>query len=369
MKRKLTPGKPKSLPARDEAHASAELVGDVVRMIQDARSAVAAAANATLTLLYWRIGQRIHSEVLKGERAEYGEQIVVSLARQLEAEHGRGFSSKNLRHMLRFAEAFPGIEIVSTLSRQLAWSHFLEIIYLKDDLKRDFYAEMCRLERWSVRTLRQRVGSMLFERTALSRKPDELIQQELAALRESDRLSPALVLKDPYILDFLGLQDRHLEKDLEDAILRELENFLLELGAGFTFVARQKRLQIDNDDFYIDLLFYNRRLKRLVAIDLKLDDFRAEHKGQMELYLRWLAKHEQEPGEAPPLGIILCTGKKREQIELLELDQTGIHVAEYLTDLPPRQLLEQKLHEAVALSKARLENRAGQASGEAAGDE
>lgn len=259
--------------------------------------------------------------------------------------------------MLRFAESFPDIEIVSTLSRQLAWSHFLEIIYIKDDLKRDFYAEMCRLERWSVRTLRQRAGSMLFERTALSRKPDELIQHELAALRESDLLSPALVLKDPYILDFLGLQDRHLEKNLEDAILRELENFLLELGAGFTFVARQKRLQIDNDDFYIDLLFYNRRLKRLVAIELKLGDFEAAHKGQMELYLRWLAKHEQEPGESPPLGIILCTGKKREQIELLELSQSGIHVAEYLTELPPRQLLEQKLHEAVALSKARLENR------------
>ena len=348
------------------AATNTELVSDVRRLIDESRAGLAATVNTALTLLYWRIGQRIRTEVLKGERAEYGEQIVVSLARQLEAEHGRGFSTKNLRHMLRFAEAFPGIEIVSTLSRQLAWSHFLEIIYLKDDLKRDFYAEMCRLERWSVRTLRQRVGSMLFERTALSRKPDELIQQELAALRESDQLSPALVLKDPYILDFLGLQDRYLEKDLEDAILRELENFLLELGAGFTFVARQKRLQIDNDDFYIDLLFYNRRLKRLVAVDLKLDDFRAEHKGQMELYLRWLAKHEQEPGEAPPLGIILCTGKKREHIELLELDQTGIHVAEYLTDLPPRQLLEQKRHEAVALSKARLENRA---SGESESDE
>ncbi|MGS0741779.1 PDDEXK nuclease domain-containing protein [Glaciimonas sp. GG7] len=340
------------------------LVGDIRSLINEAKIGLAATVNSTLTLLYWRIGQRIHTEVLKGGRAEYGGQIVANLAQQLEAEQGRGFSTKNLRHMLRFSEVFPNTEIVSTLSRQLAWSHFLEIIYMKDDLKRDFYAEMCRLERWSVRTLRQRVGSMLFERTALSRKPDELIQQELATLRESDLLSPALVLKDPYILDFLGLQDRHLEKDLEDAILRELENFLLELGAGFTFVARQKRLQIDNDDFYIDLLFYNRRLKRLVAIELKLGDFEAAHKSQMELYLRWLAKHEQEPGEAPPLGIILCTGKKREQIELLELDQTGIHVAEYLTGLPPRQLLEQKLHEAVALSKARIENRASPTDGE-----
>ncbi len=304
------------------------------------------------------MGDGFKAKYFRGGRAEYGGQIISTLAQQLEVEQGRGFSAKNLRHMILFAEAFPDVEIVLTLSRQLSWSHFLKIIYIKDNLKRDFYAEMCRIERWSVRTLRQRVDSMLFERTALSSKPNELIQQELATLRESDRLSPELVLKDPYILDFLGLQDRHLEKDLEDAILRELENFLLELGAGFTFVARQKRLQIDNDDFYIDLLFYNRRLKRLVAIDLKLGDFEAAHKGQMELYLRWLAKYEQEPDEASPLGIILCTGKKREQIELLELDQKGIHVAEYLTELPPRQLLEQKLQEAIALSKARFENRA-----------
>ena len=295
--------------------------------------------------------------MLQGERAEYGEQVVATLAQQLEADYGRGFSSKNLRHMLRFAESFPSLEIVSSLSRQLAWSHFLEIIYLKDPLKRDFYVHMCGQERWSVRTLRERMGSMLFERTALSRKPDGLLAGELATLREQGELSPALVLKDPYILDFLGLHDRYLEKDLEDAILRELELFLLELGAGFTFVARQKRIQIDNDDFYIDLLFYNRRLKRLVAIDLKLGDFKAADKGQMELYLRWLAKYEQEPDEAPPLGIILCSGKKQEQIELLELGQTGIHVAEYLTVLPPKKVLQQKLHEAIARSRQRLDNR------------
>lgn len=366
MTRKRTPPADQKNVAASSLTAS--LVTDVRGLIAEAKSGLAATVNAALTMLYWRIGQRIHTDVLQGERAEYGEQIVATLAQQLEAEHGRGFSTKNLRHMLRFAEAFPNAEIVSTLSRQLAWSHFLEIIYLKDNLQRDFYAEMCRLERWSVRTLRQRVDSMLYERTALSRKPDELIQHELATLRASDQLSPDLVLKDPYVLDFLGLRDRYLEKDLEDAILRELENFLLELGAGFTFVARQKRLQIDNEDFYIDLLFYNRRLKRLVAIELKLGEFKAADKGQMELYLRWLAKHEQEPDEAPPLGIILCTGKKHEQIELLELDQTGIHVAEYITGLPPRKVLEQKLHEAVALSKARIENRASSAGDEPESD-
>lgn len=344
----------------DSPAISQALVNDVRQLIDDSRRQLAGVVNSALTLLYWHIGSRIRSEVLQGERAGYGEQIVLTLARQLEADYGRGFSSKNLRHMLHFAEAFPVLEIVSTLSRQLAWSHFLELIYLKDPLKRDFYVQMCSQERWSVRTLRERMATLLFERTALSRKSDALLTGELATLREQGELSPALVLKDPYILDFLGLQDRYLEKDLEDAILRELELFLLELGAGFTFVARQKRLQIDNDDFYIDLLFYNRRLKRLVAIDLKLGDFKAADKGQMELYLRWLAKYEQEPGEASPLGIILCSGKKHEQIELLELDTSGIHVAEYLTELPPKALLQKKLHEAVERSRQRLETRGGE---------
>lgn len=337
--------------------AADALLGDVRQLIEQGRQQLASTVNSALTTLYWHIGQRIQREVLQGERAAYGEQIVAALARQLEADYGRGFSAKNLRHMLRFAEAFPDAGIVSTLSRQMAWSHFLELIYLKDPLQRDFYSQMCSQERWSVRQLRERKDSQLFERTALSKQPEALLAQELATLRETGELKPALVLKDPYVLDFLGLSDRYLEKDLEDAILRELELFLLELGAGFTFVARQKRIQIDNDDFYIDLLFYNRRLKRLVAIDLKLGDFKAEYKGQTELYLRWLAKHEQEPGEAPPLGIILCSGKKREQIELLELDASGIHVAEYLTALPPKEVLQAKLHEAIAISRARLENR------------
>jgi predicted nuclease of restriction endonuclease-like (RecB) superfamily len=337
-----------------------ELLGDIRSLIEQNRQQLVSTVNSALTLLYWQIGQRIHSEVLRGERAAYGEQIVSALSRQLAVEYGRGFSAKNLRHMLRFAEVFPDIGIVSTLSRQLAWSHFLELIYLKDPLAVEFYAQMCTQEGWSVRLLRERKDTLLFERTALSRQPDELLATELATLRRQGEMSPAMVLKDPYILDFLGLRDRYLEKDLEDAILRELEHFLLELGTGFSFVARQKRIQIDHDDFYIDLLFYNRRLKRLVVIELKLGDFKAEYKGQMELYLRWLAKHEQEPGEAPPLGIILCSGKKQEQIELLELDQTGIHVAEYLTALPPKGVLQAKLHEAIELSRARLDNLSGE---------
>ncbi|WP_019866543.1 PDDEXK nuclease domain-containing protein [Methylovulum miyakonense] len=342
--------------ATDPAAAQA-LLSDIRQLISQSRAQLATVVNSALTVLYWHIGRRIQSEVLKGERAEYGEQIIASLSKQLERDYGRGFSNKNLRHMLRFADVFPVEEIVYALSRQLSWTHLRSLIYINDPLKREFYIEMCQAERWSTRTLQGRLDSMLFERTALSRKPDEVLTAELAALRETGEVTPNLVLKDPYVLDFLQLNDRYLEKDLEDAILRELENFLLELGAGFSFVARQKRLQIDNDDFYIDLLFYNRRLKRLVAIDLKLGDFKAADKGQMELYLRWLAKYEQEPGEASPLGIILCSGKKQEQIELLELDQTSIHVAEYLTELPPKAVLQQKLHEAIRNSRQRLGDR------------
>lgn len=349
-------------PSSDELdiiRSEAGLAADVRAMIEQTREAVARTVNAGMTLLYWRVGRRIQVEILKNQRAEYGGEIVSTLSRQLTGEFGPGFSEKNLRHMVKFAETFSEGRIVSTLSRQLGWSHFKEILYLKDELQRDFYAEMCRVERWSVRTLRAKIDSMLFERTAISKKPDELAKAELAALRGEDKLTPDLVFRDPYLLDFLGLKDRYLEKDLEDAILRELETFLLELGGGFAFLGRQTRIQIDSDDFYLDLLFYHRGLKRLIAIDLKLGDFKAEYKGQMELYLRWLAKHEQQAGEGPPLGLILCAGKKTEQIELLELDQSGIHVAEYLTALPPRELLQQKLHTAIEISRARLEARKG----------
>ena len=331
------------------------LVSDVRQMIEETRSMVATAVNAGLTMLYWNIGKRIHEEILKGERAEYGEEIVSNLSQQLVREYGNGFSTKNLRHMIRFVEIFPDEQIVSALRRQLSWTHFKSLIYQDDPIKREFYAEMCRIERWSTRTLQERMDSMLYERTAISRKPEEVIRYELANLRKQDQLTPELVFRDPYVLDFLGLKDRYLEKDLEDAILRELEAFLLEFGAGFAFVARQRRIQIDNDDFYIDLLFYHRSLHRLIVIDLKLGNFKAEYKGQMELYLRWLDKYEKQPGEESPLGIILCAGKKEEQIELLELNRSGIHVAEYLTELPSRELLAERLHRAIKTAKVRLE--------------
>ncbi len=301
-----------------------ELLGDIRKLIQETRSAVATTVNVGLTMLYWRIGKRIREEILKGHRAEYGKRIIVSLSRQLVQEYGNSFSEKNLRRMVQFAEVFPDEQIVVSLIRHLSWSHFLALIPLKEPLQREFYAAMCRAEGWSVRTLRKKIDSMLYERTAISKKPEELVKKELAELREEDRMSPDLVFRDPYVLDFLNLKDTFSERDLEAAILRELESFLLELGAGFTFIARQKRMVIDNEDHYLDLLFFHRKLRRLVAIELKLGKFKAAYKGQMELYLRWLEKHETEEGEESPLGLILCAGRAHEQIELLELDKTSI---------------------------------------------
>jgi predicted nuclease of restriction endonuclease-like (RecB) superfamily len=305
-------------------------------------------------MLHWEIGRRIRQDILREERAGYGEKIVVSLARQLEQDFGRGFTEKNLRRMVQFAEVFSNRTIVVSLMRQLSWTHFLPLIPITDPLKRDFYAEMCRIECWSVRTLRKKIAGMLYERTALSRKPDKLIRRELKALREDNRLTPDLVFRDPYVLDFLRLRDTYSELDLEAAILREIESFILELGAGFCFVARQKRMQIDDRDYHLDLLFYHRKLRRLVAVDLKLDEFEAADKGQMELYLNWLKRHEQGPDESPPLGIILCAGKRQEHVELLAMERDDIHVASYMTKLIPKKQLERKLHEAVCLARARL---------------
>lgn len=311
--------------------------------------------NSELTLMYWHIGERINRDVLDNQRAEYGKQIVVTVSRQLREEFGfSGFDEKNIRRMMQFAQLFPDFKIVSQTATQLTWSHIIEILPLKDDLQRKFYLTMASAERWSVRTLRDRIDSMLYERTAISSKPDELIHQELANLRDNDVMTPELVFKSPYFLSFTGLTGMYSEKSLEDNLVVHLEQFLLELGNGFTFVERQKRMIIDGEDFYLDLLFYHRRLHRLIAIDLKLGKFKAQYKGQMELYLRWLEAHEMEQGEEAPLGLLLCTEGSSEQIELLQLDKAGIRVAQYLTELPSRELLQAQIQKSLAEAKQRL---------------
>lgn len=341
-----------TVPPKDTQVAS--LVRDLGQMIEAARQQVAVTANAALTTLYWQLGHHVRTKVLDGRRGEYGAQIVAAVGRQLETRYGKGFGDKNLQRMVQFATVFSDPEIVAALRRQLGWTHFKLLIPLKEGFKREFYAEMCRIEGWSTRELAEKIDGMLYERTALSKKPERLIRQELAALRENGEVTPALVFQDPYMLDFLQLTDTYSEKDLESAILREIERFLLELGAGFAFVERQKRITLDGDDYYVDLLFFHRRMRRLVAIELKIGDFKPADSGQMELYLRWLDRHERQPSEQAPLGIILCAGKKRETVEYLDLDARGIHVAEYLTDLPPREVLEQRLHRAIEAARNRL---------------
>jgi predicted nuclease of restriction endonuclease-like (RecB) superfamily len=334
---------------------SKRLIDDIKILIEESKSFVAAAVNSSMTMLFWKIGERINKDILGSKRAGYGKQIVVTLSRQLALEYGNSFEEKNLRRMIQFATVFPDEKIVVTLSRYLSWSHFVSLIPLKQPLQREFYAEMCRIEKWGVRTLRKKIDSMLYERTAISKKPDKLIKKEIENLRENDALTPDLVFRDPYLLNFLGLKDSFTEKALENAILRELEKFILELGQGFTFIERQKRMIIDNEDFNLDLLFFHRKLKRMIAIDLKLGKFKASYKGQMELYLRYLEKYDMQPGEKSPLGLILCAEGNKEQIELLQLDKSGIKVAEYLTELPDKKLLQQKLHKAIEVSKKRLE--------------
>lgn len=334
---------------------SAALVGELRGLIEQSRVAVARSVNSELVWLHWQVGHRLRQHVVGEGRAAYGEQIVAEVAAALSAEYGRGFSKRNLHHMLRFAEVFPDPPIVHALRAQFTWTHLREIIAIDDPLKRRFYVELCRLEGWSTRTLQEKIAGMLYERTAIAKRPEAVVQDALAALGDGGRMTPDLVFRDPYVLDFLGLPADHSELEMEAAILRELESVLLELGQGFSFIARQKRMSIGPDDYYLDLLFFHRPLRALVAVELKLGRFDARDKGQMELYLRWLDKHERQPHENPPLGLILCADKNEEQIELLQLTEGSIRVATYLTELPSRTLLEKKLTEAIAHARARLQ--------------
>jgi len=340
----------------DNKPISSDLIGDIRSLIETARQNVAIAVNAGLTILYWQIGSRIRQDILKGKRAEYGKEIVATLSRQLTGDYGNNFNEKNLRRMIQFAEVFPDKEIVVSLIRQLSWTHVIALIPIKDILKREFYSRMCQTEGWNVKTLRNKIDGMLYERTIISGKPEKVILEELNKLTADKPISPDLVFKSPYFLDFTGLKGMYSERSLEESLVTSLEQFIMELGHSFTFVERQKRMIIDGEDFYLDLLFFHRKLKQLIAIELKLGKFKAAYKGQMELYLRWLDKYERQEGEETPLGLILCAGGGHEQIELLQLDKAGIKVAEYLTELPDRRLLKEKLQLELDLKRKLFDN-------------
>ncbi|MDQ6608744.1 MAG: PDDEXK nuclease domain-containing protein [Bacteroidota bacterium] len=329
---------------------SNQLFKAVAKLLIQSKRRIALSVNTELTLLNWNIGRLIFLKVLEEEKAAYGEQIVATLSQLLMKEFGKGFTLSALSRLQNFYKLFPHHKIVATLSQQLSWSHFVVLVAIKNDLQREFYTQLSIKERWSVRTLRERIDSMLYERTALSKKPNKLIKPELKRLKSEGLSSPDLVFRDPYILDFLALKDTYSEYDFETAILRELQLFIIELGSDFAFIARQKRIIIDNEDHKIDLLFYHRTLRRLVAIDLKLGKFKAAYKGQMELYLKWLEKHERKRDEETPIGLILCAEKQQEQIELLELNKGNIKVAEYFTQLPSKKLLAKKLHLAINIA-------------------
>jgi predicted nuclease of restriction endonuclease-like (RecB) superfamily len=343
--------------AESEQTAFNQLFLDISHIIEQAKHHAAITVNSILVLTYWRIGGHINQVLLEDNRAEYGERVVVKLSKQLTMQYGKGYSRPNLFRMVKFCKVFCDEQIVSTLSRQLSWSHFQELLSIDDELHRKFYVEMCRIEKWGVRELRAKIGSKLFERTTIAKYPENIIEKEINQLSKTNLMSAELVFKDPYILNFLQLGREYSEKDLEKAILDEIVKFIKELGSDFSFVDRQKRISVANEDYYLDLLFFHRRLRRLIAVELKLESFKPAHKGQMELYLRWLDKYEKCPGEESPLGIILCADKKQELVELLEVNHSGIHVAKYVTELKPLQQLEGKLHAVLELAQETIVKR------------
>ncbi len=337
-----------------------ELYNRIVILIEDAKRNVVVKVNNEMTMLYWSIGKNITENILKNKKAEYGKEVIKKLSNKLTIEYGRGYSRANLFRMTKIYEYCTDFEKISTLSRKLSWSHFVELIQISDKLKRDFYATMCSNENWSVRILRERIDSALFERTAISKQPEKTIINDLQLLSKENKMTTNLFFRDPYILDFLDLKDTYSEKDLENAILCELEKFILEMGNDFAFLGRQKRITIEGEDYYIDLLFYHRKMKRLVVIELKLDKFKPEYKGQVELYLKWLDKYEREKEEEAPIAIILCATKNNTVAELLGLDESGIHVAQYLTEYVPKEILQQKLIDSIEKARIQLEQREGE---------
>jgi predicted nuclease of restriction endonuclease-like (RecB) superfamily len=326
-----------------------QLFSNLVQIIEQGKKQVAVKVNSTVILTYWQIGKTINEHILNNSRAAYGKEIVATVATQLIEKFGSSFAEGNLRRMIQFSDLFADFEIVVPLARQLSWSHFLILLPLKTNESRIFYAQKAIEGTWGKRELRHQIERKAFERSEIANTQLPSFPQEF-----SDTTG---IFKDPYFLDFLGLKDGYLEKDIETAILKELQNFILELGEGFSFIARQKRIIVDGRDFSIDLLFFNRKLKRLVAIDLKLGEFEAGHKGKMELYLNWLNRYEKQDGENNPIGLILCAAASREQVELLEMHKDGIMVAEYWTELPPKNMLEQKLHSLLKEAKERIETR------------
>ncbi len=326
-----------------------EILQGVIKIIEQSRQRVAVYVNQELTMMHWHVGKFVLQKIDYQEKAEYGQKIVATLSQQLTERYGKGFTVSALFRMLKVARVYPDEQIMATLSQQLTWSHFIELITIEQDAKRLFYQQMSIEQRWSSRQLSKYEDAMLYERSLIAAKPEDT---QIATMKELEpgELTPEMVLRSSYVVDYLGLHGYYSEKDLENAILQQMERFILELGQGFAFMERQKRISVDGTDYYIDLLFYHRTLNRLVAIDLKLGKFKPEYKGQMELYLKYLQKYEQRPYEQSPIGLLLCSEGNSEHVELMMLDEENIHVAQYLTELPDKQWFIDRLNRSIAIA-------------------
>ncbi len=328
-----------------------DLFDDVCHIIDKTRNKIATTANMEVGLMNYHVGKRIREDVLQNERAEYGKKVIKGLAKALTEKYGRGWSFYKLQHCVRVAYTFTEEEIRYALRTQLTWTHLRSLASVEGQLKRTFYMEMACVEGWGTRTLDDHIDKMLYERTALSKKPEKLVKKELQQIKESHSLTPDVVFRSSYFLDALGLEDSYSEKDLENAILVNMQSFIKEMGTDFAFLDRQKRITVDAVDYRIDLLFFHRGLRRLVAIDLKLGKFKPEHEGQMLLYLRYLDKNERKEQEEAPIGLILCSEGNTEHIEYLMLDNSDIKVAQYFTQLPDKKLLSEKLQRAIMIAR------------------
>jgi predicted nuclease of restriction endonuclease-like (RecB) superfamily len=361
------------------AKAVEGMLPEIRGLIEEARHRAVTAANLSMVTLYWNVGRIINTELQRAPgRADYGEALLATLAERLRLDYGPGFSRSNLQDMRRFHEAFEICQTVSSKSAaafgrlrtravlppkcqtvsgeleprlmvdtskhfHLNWSHYRLLLGQRDYTRRKFYFEQAAAQRWSVRELQRQIAGALFERVALSKDTRALVKLE----RKKGPMELAnyrAAFKDPYLLDFLGLTGAYSEKDLEAAIITNLQQFLTELGSDFCFIRRQYPMRIDDDDYFLDLLFYHRRLHCLVAVDLKIGPFTAADKGQMDLYLAWLRRHEWREAENEPVGLILCTSKKRQHVELLLAEgQHKMQVSEYLTALPDKTTLVTRL--------------------------
>lgn len=340
------------------------LYNDVCDIIDNARGEIATYANTRICLTKWYVGKRIKEDVLFNQRAEYGKRVVRNISAKLTERYGAGWSYKQLQHCLRAAETFSRDEIIYATRIQLTWTHLKRIMYVKDPLARQFYVEMCQIEHWDTRTLDDKIDGLLYERTAISRRPDETIKRELTEAGRTKTLVPDLVFRSSYFLDMLGLPEVFSESDLENAIVSQVEAIMQEMGGSdFALIERQKRITVDAVDYKMDLVFFHRSLRRTIVVDLKLGKFKPQYEGQMLLYLRYINQHERHEWEESPIGLILCSEGNTEHVEYLMLDENSpIKVAQYYTQLPDRKLLAEKLQRAIAIAKEYYQDKADEAT-------